>query len=133
MDSSPGRLPLAPGSQATKGMRCCLWAIRTGRDCTAQDISAAAGSGDVEARACIGIYKDRLARSLAAAVNLIDPDVIVVGGGLSNICALYDDLPGLMARYAFSDALDTAVVRALHGDSSGVRGAARLCPQAPHP
>jgi fructokinase len=105
---------------------------RTGRECAAQSISAAAGSGDGQARASIGMYKDRLARGLAAVVNLIDPDIIVVGGGLSNISALYDDLPGLMARYAFSDALDTAVVRALHGDSSGVRGAARLHAGAPH-
>jgi fructokinase len=82
--------------------------------------------GDHEARGSIEIYKDRLARSLASVVNLIDPDAIVLAGGLSNIVELYDELPMLIANYAFSDGLDTVVLRALHGDSSGVRGAARL-------
>ena len=99
---------------------------RTGKECTAQEISVAAGLGDHEARGSIEIYKDRLARSLASVVNLIDPDAIVLAGGLSNIVELYDELPMLIANYAFSDGLDTVVLRALHGDSSGVRGAARL-------
>jgi fructokinase len=99
---------------------------RTGKERTAQEISGAAELGDDEARGSIEIYKDRLARSLASVVNLIDPEAIVLGGGLSNIAQLYDELPQLIANYAFSDGLDTVVLRALHGDSSGVRGAARL-------
>lgn len=99
---------------------------RAGRECTAQEISGAAGFGDEEARRSIEIYRDRLARSLASVVNLIDPAAIVLGGGLSNILELYDDLPQLIENYAFSDGLQTVVLRALHGDSSGVRGAARL-------
>lgn len=99
---------------------------RTGRQCTAQEIGVAAGLGDHEARGSIETYKDRLARSLASVVNLIDPEAIVLAGGLSNIVALYDGLPLLIANYAFSDGLETVVLRALHGDSSGVRGAARL-------
>jgi predicted NBD/HSP70 family sugar kinase len=62
----------------------------------------------------------------AGTLNTIDPDVIVVGGGLSNIDRLYDGLTQRVAAHAFSDAIDTQIVRALHGDSSGVRGAARL-------
>jgi fructokinase len=61
-------------------------------------------------------------------VDIVDPDVIVFGGGLSNIAALYEGLPALLEGYAFSDALDTRIVRAVHGDSSGVRGAAWLWP-----
>ncbi len=61
---------------------------------------------------------------------MVDPDVIVLGGGLSNIASLYDGLPALIARYAFSDGVETPVIRAAHGDSSGVRGAAWLWPAA---
>ncbi|HTT04105.1 MAG TPA: ROK family protein [Steroidobacteraceae bacterium] len=99
---------------------------RTGRECTALEISGAAALGDDAARGSIELYQDRLARSLASVVNLIDPEAIVLGGGLSNIAQLYDELPQLIADYAFSDGLDTVVLRALYGDSSGVRGAARL-------
>ncbi|MFZ0502885.1 MAG: ROK family protein [Chthoniobacterales bacterium] len=73
-------------------------------------------------------YKHRLARSLAALVNILDPDVIVLGGGISNINYLYDGLPELIGQHAFSDGIRTRVVRAAHGDSSGVRGAAWLWP-----
>ena len=69
---------------------------------------------------------DRMARSLASVINLLDPDVIVLGGGLSNIAALYTAVPQRWARYVFSDRVDTRLVRARHGDSSGVRGAAWL-------
>jgi fructokinase len=99
---------------------------RTGKDRTAQEIAAAAALGDHAARGSIESYKDRLARSLASVVNLLDPEAIVLAGGLSNIVQLYDELPMRIAHYAFSDGLDTVVLRALHGDSSGVRGAARL-------
>ena len=77
-------------------------------------------------------YLDRLARALAGVVNMLDPDVIVLGGGLSNIDALYDELPARVEAHAF-DAGRTAsrIVKNLHGDSSGVRGAAWLWPQRP--
>jgi predicted NBD/HSP70 family sugar kinase len=61
-------------------------------------------------------------------INIIDPDVIVLGGGVSNILFLYEDVPHCWGRYVFSDRVDTKLVRAMHGDSSGVRGAARLWP-----
>ncbi len=99
---------------------------RTGRQRTAQEICREGASGDPEARICLEIYKDRLARSLASVINLLDPEAIVLGGGLSNIEELYCELPQLISNYTFSDGLDTVVLRALHGDSSGVRGAARL-------
>ena len=96
----------------------------------ANAVAAAAGAGDAQALACLDLYRDRLARGLALVVNVVDPDVIVLGGGVSNIAALYDGLPALIARYAFSDGVETRVVRAAHGDSSGVRGAAWLWPAA---
>jgi D-arabinose 5-phosphate isomerase GutQ len=71
-------------------------------------------------------HADRLARALAMIANILDPDVIVLGGGLSNMAHLYRDVPGLMARHGFGDVARTPVVQAKHGDSSGVFGAARL-------
>lgn len=94
----------------------------------AHEIATAAAGGDDTARAALHAYQDRLARGLASVINIVDPDVIVLGGGLSNIEMLYTGLDELIARYAFSDALDTRIVRAIHGDSSGVRGAAWLWP-----
>lgn len=75
---------------------------------------------------CLTVYQDRLARSLAVVINLLDPDVIVLGGGLSNMVQLYAGLSKLVGTYTFSDGIDTPIVRAAHGDSSGVRGAAWL-------
>ncbi|WP_374308157.1 ROK family protein [Methylocella sp.] len=89
---------------------------------------AAASPADAAARDTLARYRDRLARGLATIVNIVDPDVIVLGGGVSNIEALYDGLTDLIARYAFTDALATQVRKAAHGDSSGVRGAAWLWP-----
>jgi fructokinase len=102
------------------------YSARTGKRLTAEEIASAAGSGDDCANQCIVIYQDRLARSLAGVINQLDPDVIVLGGGLSNIAQLYTGLPTLVAAHAFSDGIDTPIVRAAHGDSSGVRGAAWL-------
>lgn len=85
-------------------------------------------SGDREAQAALDRYIDRLARGLAVICDILDPDVIVLGGGMSNVDALYDRLPGVTARYAFTDVFETRIVRAMHGDSSGVRGAAWLWP-----
>jgi fructokinase len=95
---------------------------------SAQDIASMAIAGESRAMECIDIYASRLARSLAALINVIDPDVIVLGGGLSNIPQLYAVLPQLISKYTFSDWVDTPIVRATHGDSSGVRGAAWLWP-----
>jgi len=72
------------------------------------------------------LYADRLARALAHVVNLLDPDAIVLGGGVSSVASLYTDLPPLIARYAYARDFDAPVLRAAHGDASGVRGAAML-------
>ena len=101
---------------------------RAGQSLAAHDIAAAAARGDAHARASLDAYKDRLARGLASVVNIADPDAVVLGGGLSNIDAIYDGLHTQVARYAFSDVIETRIVRAMHGDSSGVRGAAWLWP-----
>ena len=90
------------------------------------EIIHAAGQGDMASVATLERYMERLARGLAAVINLIDPDAIVLGGGLSGIAALYDRVPGLWTRYAFSDRVVTRLLPPVHGDSSGVRGAAWL-------
>jgi len=84
---------------------------------------------DAAARAAMTRFTDRFARALALVVNILDPDVIVLGGGLSNIQSLYRDLPPLVERYAFSTEAAPKIVQNRHGDSSGVRGAAWLAPQ----
>jgi fructokinase len=84
--------------------------------------------GEPDAVKSLAAYQARLARSLAALVNILDPDVIVVGGGISNINSLYRGLTDLIGQHAFSDLIKTKVVKAAHGDSSGVRGAAWLWP-----
>ncbi len=89
-------------------------------------IAAAAAAGDAQCEATLQRYEDRLARSLANVINLLDPDVIVLGGGLSNLDRLYDSVPRLWQPYVFSDHVATRLVRNKHGDSSGVRGAAWL-------
>jgi fructokinase len=104
------------------------FSARTGRNLSGKEISLAADAGDQEAIDMLEVYEDRLARGLAHVMNVLDPDRIVLGGGLSNIERLYRNVPGLIQRYVFSDGVDTNVVRALHGDSSGVRGAAWLWP-----
>jgi len=92
----------------------------------AASIANAAVRGDLEAMAAIARYARRLARALASVVNLVDPDVIVLGGGLSNIAGLYASVPEHWSQWIFSDRVDTRLVPPRHGDSSGVRGAARL-------
>ena len=94
----------------------------------AGSVPARAAAGEERAIRALAIHADRLARGLAMIVNILDPDVIVLGGGLSNLDHLYTDLPGLMKPYIISDTFDTPVVRNKHGDSSGVRGAAWLWP-----
>ena len=94
----------------------------------ARAVCSLAEAGDAVAQAALDRYFDRLARSLAGVINLLDPDVIVVGGGLSNLDALYRELPLRWERHVFSDRVDTIIMPARHGDSSGVRGAAWLWP-----
>ena len=93
---------------------------------TAREIAARAVEGEALAVACLERYEDRMARALGSIINVIDPDVIVLGGGLSNIERLYTGVPRIWAPYIFSDGVSTRLVRAAHGDSSGVRGAAWL-------
>lgn len=98
----------------------------SGKTLPAVDIAALADKGDSVARAVLSQYIDRFARALATVVNILDPDVIVMGGGMSNIATLYRALPDLVARYAFNPEGPVKIVKNVHGDSSGVRGAAWL-------
>ncbi len=83
-------------------------------------------SGDRLARLVWQRYIDRVARGLSLVVNTLDPNILVMGGGMSNVDELYTDLPSELARYIFSTVFETPIRRAVHGDSSGVRGAAWL-------
>ncbi len=125
-----------PGPACWCGRRGCIETFLCGpalaaeadgpgaRDASA--LPARAAAGDAAARAALDRHADRLARALAAVVNLLDPPAILLGGGLSNMDHLYEALPRLIPRHVFSDAFATPVLRARHGDSSGVLGAARL-------
>lgn len=93
-------------------------------------IAAAAEAGEPSARASLARYADRLARALGTVINLIDPNAIVLGGGMSNIKSIYADVPQLWHRYVHSDRIETALLPPRHGDSSGVRGAAWLWAEA---
>jgi fructokinase len=128
----------APGPPCYCGKRGCIetflsgpglaadFARATGRSLTPPAITAAAESGDREAESALCRYEDRVARALATVVNILDPDVIVLGGGLSNLARLYRNVPALMAPYLFSDGVRVELRPPVHGDSSGVRGAAWL-------
>jgi len=85
-----------------------------------------ASQGDAAAEAHLQRVEDRLARALATVINVIDPDVIVLGGGVSNMARLYSNMPPLLPKYVFSEFVDTRIARNVHGDSGGVRGAAWL-------
>ncbi len=120
------------------GQRGCLELYLSGpglaRSCGAPDGRAVldrAAAGELAAARALTDHADRLARGLASIVNVLDPDAIVLGGGLSNLAHLYEQVPGLLRRYVFSDVVDTPILRNHHGDSSGVRGAAWLWPQRP--
>ncbi len=102
------------------------FARATGRRIASEEVVARAGTGDADARAALDRYEHRMARALASVINVLDPDVIVLGGGLSKIDRLYDRVPAQWQRWVFSDRVDTPLVRNVHGDSSGVRGAAGL-------
>lgn len=99
---------------------------RSGARRHAAEIAALAEAGDPAAQASLDCYQDRLARALAVVVDLIDPDVIVLGGGLSNISRLYEGLAARVGENAVTDAFDTKILPNAHGDSGGVRGAAWL-------
>ena len=90
------------------------------------DIVKRAGAGDTVAETYLQRVEDRLARALATIINVLDPDVIVLGGGVSNIARLYENVPKLLPRYVFSEFVETKIAPNVHGDSSGVRGAAWL-------
>ncbi len=102
------------------------YARRAGNDLAADAVAALATRGDSLASAVMEDFFDRFARAVAGIVNILDPDVIVIGGGLSNIDALYSQLPPRVESYAFSPEGRTTIVKNKHGDSSGVRGAAWL-------
>jgi fructokinase len=100
----------------------------TGRELTTREIVVASEAGDPDAVATVERFEDRLARGLAHVINLLDPDVLVFGGGLSKVQNLYQDLPKILPRYVFGGEMATPIVPAKFGDSSGVRGAAWLWP-----
>jgi fructokinase len=98
---------------------------RSGHSLSAERV-VAASPGDPVARDALTTWHRRLAKSLATVINLLDPDVIVVGGGLSHVGSIYDDVPRLWSGWVFSDRVTTRLVPARYGDASGVRGAAWL-------
>jgi fructokinase len=100
----------------------------TGETLSAESIVARAEHGEVASRAALERYYDRMARALAHVINILDPDVIVLGGGMGKIPTLYHEIPRRWGAYVFSDRVDTRLVAPKHGDSSGVRGAAWLWP-----
>jgi len=127
-----------PGRECWCGMKGCIetWVSgpalarihmeSEGRSLTASQIAENAAAGDTGAMESMTRYENRLARALAHMINVFDPEVIVLGGGLSNIERLYKNLPRLWTEWIFSDRVATRIVPPLHGDSSGVRGAAWL-------
>jgi len=127
-----------PGPPCYCGRRGCIETFLCGQGLqlaygelegpTARQIAESAARGDARAAGALTTYVRRLAKALATVINMLDPDAIVLGGGLSNIEALYTRVPEEWTHWAFSDRIDTRLVRARHGDSSGVRGAAWLWP-----
>ena len=121
-----------PGPPCWCGRHGCIETFLSGpalaADAGMADASAlpALAARDALAAAALERHTERLARALAHVINLLDPEVIVLGGGLSNMAHLYEQVPRLWGRWVFSDVVRTRLVRAAHGDSSGVFGAARL-------
>jgi fructokinase len=107
------------------GMEHDHWTV-AGERLGSAEIAARAAAGDAVCERTMQRYEERLARSLAHVINILDPDVIVLGGGMSNLDRLYASVPRLWTPWVFSDRVDTKLVRNVHGDSSGVRGAAWL-------
>ncbi|HKL78376.1 MAG TPA: ROK family protein, partial [Gammaproteobacteria bacterium] len=100
----------------------------TGEERDARAIAEGAAAGDADCRATLHRYVHRMARALAHVINILDPEVIVLGGGMGNIADLYELVPRVWSHFVFSDRVDTRLVAPVHGDSSGVRGAAWLWP-----
>lgn len=129
-----------PGPPCYCGKRGCIETFLSGpaltrdhynmtrRKYSAAELSALANQRHHEANETLARYEDRLARALASVINVLDPEVIVLGGGVSNIESLYVHVPKILGKYVFSDTVLTRLVPAKHGDSSGVRGAAWLWP-----
>jgi fructokinase len=127
-----------PGPECYCGRRGCIETFLCGPGLMRQhhsefgvslnpdEIVANALAGDAACEQSLRDYEHRLARSLAHVINILDPDAIVLGGGMSNIGRLYDNVPALLGRWVFSDRVDTRLLRNKFGDSSGVRGAAWL-------
>jgi len=127
-----------PGHECYCGQRACIetflsgpgvsrhYARNFGQTLTAKEIVEQAEQGNKDAETSLQLYENRMARALASIINVIDPHVIVLGGGLSNIKRIYKNVPAIWGEYVFSDRVDTKLVQARHGDSSGVRGAAWL-------
>ncbi|HDN2982635.1 TPA: fructokinase [Klebsiella pneumoniae] len=100
----------------------------SGKGLTGSEIMCLVGEGDEKAELALSRYEQRLAKSLAHVVNILDPDVIVLGGGMSNVERLYQTVPDLVKQWVFGGECETPIRKAMHGDSSGVRGAAWLWP-----
>jgi len=127
-----------PGPECFCGQRGCIetWVSGTGlardhrevtgEDTRGEDIVARIEQGDAAAEATLSRYEDRLARSLAGVINVLDPDVIVLGGGVSGVERLYETVPRLWQQYVYSDRCDTLLKPPVHGAAGGVRGAAWL-------
>jgi fructokinase len=129
-----------PGPLCYCGKRGCMemwvsgtgvaldYKVTTGRTRTTREIMADFEAGDADAAAAVERLEDRLARGLAHVINILDPDVLVLGGGLSKVQHLYQSVPKKLATYVFGGEADTQILQAKFGDSSGVRGAAWLWP-----
>jgi fructokinase len=138
LEGGPGCIDERPGPECYCGKRGCIetfvsgpglerdYHSAAGKSLSAAEIVALADSGDAEAEAFLSRYENRLARALASVINVLDPGVIVLGGGMSNAKRLYKNVPALWAEWVFSDIVTTELKPARHGDSSGVRGAAWL-------
>nr|MDA3868387.1 ROK family protein [Gammaproteobacteria bacterium] len=100
--------------------------LHTGHVLSSRQIVELSGQGDDDAEQTLQRYEQRMARGLAHVINILDPDAIVLGGGMGNIQRLYDNVPALWGEYVFSDVVSTKLLPPKHGDSSGVRGAAWL-------
>ena len=137
-----GRVPEElPGPKCYCGKRGCLetwisgmgvardYKETTGREQTMREIMAEYERGDPDAVTTVERFEDRLARGLAHVINMLDPDVVIFGGGLSKIKALYQDVPARLPQYVFGGEAATPILPAMYGDSSGVRGAAWLWPK----
>jgi fructokinase len=105
----------------------------TGEEVTGPEIVARAERGEAAANASLERYEDRMARALTVVLNIVDPDVVVLGGGMSQIARLYEAVPRIWQEWAFSDRVDTPLRPPVHGDSSGVRGAAWLWGEGEEP